>query len=130
MRRIVVRSGGEHTPTGRATGGTGPALSRERFLQGESVEAGVRTSILDSWRRCRFLALSPERSDLPFREDFDPDSRLVRAAVPVLDRLRSRFAGSEMNISVADANGTVLLRRFGEASMAERLPAIQTVPGF
>lgn len=35
-----------------------------------------------------------------------------------------------MNISVADANGTVLLRRFGQASLARALPDIQTVPGF
>lgn len=104
--------------------------SRERFLQGEPIETGVRSSILDSWRRCRSLALSPDQSNLPFRDDFDPEGRIVRAAVPVLDRLQSRFAGTEMNISVADGNGTVLLRRFGRASMADRLPAIQTVPGF
>ncbi len=120
-------------PTGRATGGTGPALVRERFLQGEPVdvtEGGVRTSILDSWRRCRTLGLSPDRSDLPFHDGFDPDGPLVRAAVPVLDRLQSRYSGSEINISVADANGTVLLRRFGEPMLAGGLPAIQRVPGF
>ncbi|WP_405866661.1 SpoIIE family protein phosphatase [Streptomyces sp. NBC_00005] len=126
----MVRSGGEPIPTGRATGGTGPARFRERFLQGEPVEAGVRTSILNSWQRCRSMGLSPDQSDLPFREDFDPDARLVHAAVPVLDRLQLRFAGSAMNISVADASGTVLLRRFGETSLARSLPAIQSVPGF
>ncbi|WP_405884684.1 SpoIIE family protein phosphatase [Streptomyces sp. NBC_01384] len=126
----MVRSGGVPMPTGRATGGTGPARSRERFLQGEPVEAGVRTPILNSWRRSRSLGLSPDQSDLPFRDDFDRDGRIVRAAVPVLDRLQAKFAGSAMNISVADANGTVLLRRFGEASLARRLPAIQRVPGF
>jgi serine phosphatase RsbU (regulator of sigma subunit)/anti-sigma regulatory factor (Ser/Thr protein kinase) len=125
----VDRSGGE-IPTGRATGGTGPARFRERFLQGEPVAAGVRASILDSWLRCRTLGLSPDQSGLPFRDDFDPDGRIVRAAVPVLDRLQSTFAGSAMNISLADASGTVLLRRFGEASQARTLPAIQTVPGF
>ncbi|MDX3225175.1 SpoIIE family protein phosphatase [Streptomyces sp. ME19-01-6] len=108
----------------------GPARFRERFLQGEPVEAGVRTPILSSWQRCRSLGLSPDQSDLPFREDIDPDDRIIRAAVPVLDRLQSRFAGSAVNISVADANGTVLLRRFGEASLARSLPAIQSVPGF
>nr|WP_200307250.1 SpoIIE family protein phosphatase [Streptomyces adelaidensis] len=90
----------------------------------------MRTSILNSWRRCRSLGLSPDQSDLPFRDDFDRDDRIARAAVPVLDRLQSRFAGSAMNISVADATGTVLLRRFGQASLAGGLPAIQTVPGF
>ncbi|WP_060907541.1 SpoIIE family protein phosphatase [Streptomyces scabiei] len=134
----MVRSDGEPILTGRATDGTspalfrdrGPAVLRERFLQGESPETGVRTSILSSWQRCRSLGLSPDRSDLPFRDDFDRDDRIARAAVPVLDRLESRFAGSAMNISVADANGTVLLRRFGEASLARGLPDIQTVPGF
>jgi len=126
----VVRSGWEPMPTGRATGGTGPARFRERFLQGEPVGTGVRTSILDSWQRCRSMGLSPDQSDLPFREDFDPDDRLVHAAVPVLDRLQSRFAGSAINVSVADESGTVVLRRFGQASLARSLPEIQSVPGF
>ncbi|QFQ95683.1 SpoIIE family protein phosphatase [Streptomyces phaeolivaceus] len=126
----MVRSDDEPILPGRATDGTGPTLFRERFLQGEPLETGVRTSILSSWRRCRSLGLSPDRSDLPFRDDFDRDDRIARAAVPVLDRLESRFAGSAMNISVADANGTVLLRRFGQTSLARGLPDIQTVPGF
>ncbi|MEV7543684.1 SpoIIE family protein phosphatase [Streptomyces sp. NPDC089915] len=109
---------------------TGPARSRERFLGGEPVETGVRGPILDSWLRCRLLGLSPDRSELPFREDFDPDSRLLRAAGPVLDELRDRFSGSRMNIAVADADGMVLRRRFGEPSLARSLPPIQTVPGF
>ncbi|MFJ9150862.1 SpoIIE family protein phosphatase [Streptomyces sp. NPDC102270] len=124
------RSGGEPIPTGRATDGTRPASFRVRFLQGEQVEGGVRTSILSSWQRCRSLGLSPDQNDLPFREDFDPDGRLVHASVPVLDRLQVKFAGSAMNISVADASGTVLLRRFGGMSLARSLPAIQRVPGF
>ncbi|MEU0677072.1 SpoIIE family protein phosphatase [Streptomyces sp. NPDC006172] len=126
----MVLPGGEPIPTRPATGGAGPARSRERFLQGEPVETGVRASILHSWQRCGSLGLSPDQDDLPFRDDFDPDGHIVRAAAPVLDRLQYRFAGSPMNISVADASGTVLLRRFGEASPARALPAIQRVPGF
>ncbi|MET9680093.1 SpoIIE family protein phosphatase [Streptomyces coeruleorubidus] len=126
----MVRSGEEPKPAGRATDGTGPARLRERFLQGEQVDAGVRTSILNSWQRCRSLGLSPDTTDLPYREDFDPGGRIVRAAVPVLDRLQDAFSGSQVNISVADANGTVLLRRFGDPAMARSLPAIQRVPGF
>ncbi|PNG22602.1 SpoIIE family protein phosphatase [Streptomyces cahuitamycinicus] len=126
----MIRSGEEPRPAGRATDGTGPASLRELFLQGEPVETGVRTSILNSWQRCRSLGLSPDTLDLPYREDFDPGGRIVRAAAPVLDRLQATFAGSQVNISVADANGTVLLRRFGNPSMARSLPAIQVVPGF
>ncbi|MFK0256495.1 SpoIIE family protein phosphatase [Streptomyces sp. NPDC090445] len=108
----------------------GPARSRERFMLGEPVEGGVRSPILSSWERCRLLGLSPDQSELPFRDDFDPDSRLVRAAAPVLDQLASRFAGSRMNVCLADGNGTVLLRRFGDPSLARSLPPIQAVPGF
>ncbi|MEW2401121.1 SpoIIE family protein phosphatase [Streptomyces sp. NPDC046862] len=126
----MVRSGETPIAAGRAAGGAAPAHNRERFMQGEPVDGGVRPSILNSWQRSRALGLSPDQSELPFREDFDADGRLVRAATPVVDRLQRRFAGSSMNISVADANGTVLLRRFGEASMARSLPAIQSVPGF
>ncbi|MFF7791596.1 SpoIIE family protein phosphatase [Streptomyces sp. NPDC007991] len=126
----MVRSGEEPKPAGRAAEGTGPARLRDRFLQGEPVDTGVRTSILNSWRRSRSLGLSPDQTDLPYREDFDAGGRIVRAAVPVLDRLQDTFSGSQVNISVADANGTVLLRRFGDPSMARNLPAIQRVPGF
>ncbi|WP_432117524.1 SpoIIE family protein phosphatase [Streptomyces sp. bgisy032] len=126
----MVRSGEQPRSAGRATQGTGPARLRERFLQGEPVEAGVRTPILNSWQRCRSLGLSPERADLPYTDDFDPDGRVVRAALPVLDRLQAAFSGSQVNISVADADGTVLLRRFGDPAMAGSLPPIQVVPGF
>ncbi|MEV0988500.1 SpoIIE family protein phosphatase [Streptomyces sp. NPDC049949] len=108
----------------------GPARSRERFLVGEPIADGVRGPILHSWQRCQSLGLSPDQTDLPYRDDFDPDSRLVHAARPVLDELASRFAGSQMNVSLADGNGTVLQRRFGEPALARSLPPIQTVPGF
>ncbi|MFE3497643.1 SpoIIE family protein phosphatase [Streptomyces sp. NPDC059169] len=109
---------------------TGPARSRERFLLGEPLQEDVRGPILSSWQRSRLLGLSPDQVELPYQPDFDPDSRLVRAAGPVLERLQSRFAGSMMNICLADEHGTVLQRRFGEESLAHSLPPIQSVPGF
>ncbi|MFD9408119.1 SpoIIE family protein phosphatase [Streptomyces sp. NPDC059989] len=111
----------------------GPVRSRDRFLHGESVdsvEGSVRSPILSSWQRSRLLGLSPDQSELPFTQDFDADGRIVRAAGPVLDRLQYIFSGSQMNICLADGHGTVLERRFGEKSMATRLAAIQTLPGF
>ncbi|MFC3574117.1 SpoIIE family protein phosphatase [Streptomyces yaanensis] len=115
---------------GVAEGGIDLARIREHFLQGGPVESGVRSLILNSWQRCRLLGLSPDRMELPYRQDFDPEARLVRAADPVLDRLENRFAGSRMNIGLADAEGMVLARRFGERSLARRLPPFQVVPGF
>ncbi|MFF4223656.1 SpoIIE family protein phosphatase [Streptomyces abikoensis] len=108
----------------------GPVLARDQFLRGESVEAAVRDPILNSWQRSVSLGLSPDGCELPFVQDLDIEGRLARAAGPVMDRLRERFAGRSVNVSLADGRGAVLQRRFGEASMAGRLPAIQTVPGF
>ncbi|WP_420878088.1 GAF domain-containing protein, partial [Streptomyces rhizosphaericus] len=119
---------------GLARGDIGPAYPRERFLEGEAVQGGVqggvRNLILNSWQRCRSLGLPLGGMELPYRADVDPESRLVRAAGPVLDRLRARFMGSQMNISLADGSGMVLLRRFGDESWARTLPDIQRVPGF
>ncbi|MFD3619018.1 SpoIIE family protein phosphatase [Streptomyces sp. NPDC058676] len=108
----------------------GPSRARERFLEGGPVEGGVRELILSSWQRSVLLGLSPDQSELPYREDVDLDSRLVHAAGPVLDWLQSRFSGRRMNVALADASGTVLQRRFGMASMPSQLAPIQSVPGF
>ncbi|WP_406473202.1 SpoIIE family protein phosphatase [Streptomyces platensis] len=108
----------------------GPARAREQFLRGGSVEGAVRSPILDSWQRSRSLGLTPDGCELPFSQDLDLDGRLIRAAVPVLDRLENRFSGRNMNVSLADGRGAVLQRRFGEPSLVRHLAAIQSVPGF
>jgi serine phosphatase RsbU (regulator of sigma subunit) len=108
----------------------GPSRVRERFLEDGLVQGGVRDVILSSWQRSVLLGLSPDQTELPYREDIDLDGRLVHAAEPVLDWLQSRFAGRSMNVALADASGTVLQRRFGLRSMAGQLAPIQSVPGF
>ncbi|MEW2578532.1 SpoIIE family protein phosphatase [Streptomyces syringium] len=108
----------------------GPALAREQFLGGGSVEGAVRNPILNSWQRCRSLGLAPDGCELPFVQDLDLDGRLVRAATPVMDRLRVMFDGRSMNVALADERGAVLQRRFGEPSMVRHLAPIQSVPGF
>ncbi|MFJ2753653.1 SpoIIE family protein phosphatase [Streptomyces sp. NPDC087297] len=108
----------------------GPVRSRDRFLHGQSVDGNVRSTILSSWQRCQLLGLSPDGAELPLMEGLDLEVPIVRAAGPVLDRLESIFAGSSMNISLADGRGTVLARRFGDRSLLRRLPPIQSVPGY
>src|SRR4051812_1155156 len=104
-RSGVIRPGEEAILAGLVAGGIGPARSRERFLEGEAVRGdGVRGLIWNSWQRCRVLGLPLGGFELPYRH-FDPEDRLVRAAGPVLDRLRIRFQGSPMNIALADGSG-------------------------
>ncbi|MEK2476978.1 SpoIIE family protein phosphatase [Streptomyces noursei] len=108
----------------------GPARARDQFLRGESVDAAVRSPILNSWERSLALGLSPAGCALPYRSDLDLEGRLVRAAEPVLDRLQELFADRDMNVSLADGRGAVLQRRFGKPSQVRRLAAIQSVPGY
>ncbi|WP_190131462.1 SpoIIE family protein phosphatase [Streptomyces mashuensis] len=109
----------------------GPVAARERFFRdGQPVAGAVRSQILSSWQRAQSLGLSPDGCELPFVDDLDLEGRLVRAAAPVLDRLEAHFAGRNMNVALADARGAVLERRFGEASLARKLPPIQSLPGF
>ncbi|MGW1199730.1 SpoIIE family protein phosphatase [Streptomyces sp. NPDC002536] len=108
----------------------GPALARERFLLGGTAGKGVRSLILSSWERSRSLGLSPDGCELPYTQDLDLDGRLVLAAGPVMDRLQARFAGTHMNVSLADGRGAVLQRRFGDPSLVRLLDPIQSVPGF
>ncbi|MBF6047546.1 SpoIIE family protein phosphatase [Streptomyces sp. NRRL B-1677] len=115
---------------GLVTEDIGPVLAREQFFSGAPVEGAVRDPILDSWQRSRSLGLSPDGCELPYFPDIDLDGRLVRAAGPVLDRLQARFAGRNMNVSLADGRGAVLQRRFGDTTLVRRLAAIQSVPGF
>jgi serine phosphatase RsbU (regulator of sigma subunit) len=91
--------------------------SRERFLEGEPVETGVRGLILSSWQRCQFLGLSPNGCAPVLVQDFDAESRLVRAAVPVLDRMAAEVADTRVTFALTNEDGTVLRRRFGQTSM-------------
>ncbi|MEW9516134.1 SpoIIE family protein phosphatase [Streptomyces tubercidicus] len=107
-----------------------PHHAREQFLQGELIEDSVRGSILSSWERCRVMGLSPNQPDPPYWPDLDVDGRLVRAAEPVLDQLQATFAGTGVRVGLTDERGAVLARRFGEPTMARRLPPIHSMPGF
>lgn len=58
------------------------------------------------------------------------DSRLVRAAQPVLDRLESALADAPMSVILTDAHGCVLERRCGEHALIKQLDSILLAPGF
>lgn len=93
-----------------------------------SAEAGVRAEILASWRRSQSLGIDRERPMLPVADDLDPDSRLVRAAAPVLRRLCGRFSGLPVSVTLADAQARILDRR-GEPGVLDLMDAASLVPG-
>ncbi|MFI6206242.1 SpoIIE family protein phosphatase [Streptomyces sp. NPDC051041] len=88
----------------------------------------VRPEILASWRRSQSLGIDRERAALPIDRDLDPDSRLIRAAAPVLDRLCERFSGIPVTVALADSRANIV-DRWGDPVGLELMDAASLVPG-
>ncbi|MGW4349604.1 SpoIIE family protein phosphatase [Streptomyces sp. NPDC004690] len=94
----------------------------------EPPVVGVRPEILASWQRSHSLGIDQEGVTLPVERDLDPDSRLLRAAAPVLDLLRRRFSGLPVTIALADAHARLVDRR-GDPAGLDLMDAASLVPG-
>lgn len=68
--------------------------AHERFLAGARVDADVRDSVLDSWKRCRSAGLEPDRLLVPYAPDLTLDDAFLHAADPVL---------ADLAVSLTDA---------------------------
>ncbi|GAA5051797.1 GAF domain-containing protein/anti-sigma regulatory factor (Ser/Thr protein kinase) [Thermocatellispora tengchongensis] len=106
------------------------AAAHERFHEGRAAGRIVRPSILTSWQRCRSLGLVPDRLEVPYLEDLDLESRLCRAAAPVLAKVESALAGTGVSMILTDGKGRVIQRRGGEPELNRRLDAIRLAVGF
>ncbi|MFV2121878.1 GAF domain-containing protein, partial [Streptomyces sp. Act-28] len=71
----------------------------------------MRAEILASWERSRSLGIDAEGAALPVESDLDPDSRLIRAAAPVLERLCARFSGLPITVALVDTHAHIIDRR-------------------
>lgn len=67
---------------------------------------------------------------VPYQPDYDRESRMVRAATPVLDRLEQALAGSDACVIVTDRKGWVRDRRVGEKRLSAHLDRVHLAPGF
>src|SRR5262249_58249652 len=62
--------------------------------------------------------------------DVERDSRLERAAAPVLAQLVEDLAGTESSLVLTDERGHVIDRRVSEPHFLARLDEIRLAPGF
>ncbi|MGP4051348.1 SpoIIE family protein phosphatase [Streptomyces sp. 2A115] len=104
--------------------------AHERFLSGARVEADVRDSILDSWKRCRSVGLEPNRLLIPYVEDLGLEDRFLTAAGPVFDRLTSALSDANVTVVLADAKARVIQRGGTDPALNARLDSVQFAPGF
>ncbi|MBX4171174.1 hypothetical protein K3M35_21380, partial [Rhodococcus sp. DMU2021] len=78
----------------------------------DSASPRVRPEIEQSWRRCRAIGAASDGSRLRYI-DTPTDSKLVRAARPVLDRLADQLADAPVTILLASQDATIVDRRAG-----------------
>ncbi|WP_454326541.1 SpoIIE family protein phosphatase [Streptomyces glaucescens] len=90
--------------------------------------ADLRPEIVASWQRSLSLGIDREGAALPIERDLDPDSRLIRAATPVLDRLCERFSGISVTVALADSRANIV-GRWGDPVGLRLMDAASLVPG-
>ncbi|MCX4831988.1 sigma 54-interacting transcriptional regulator [Streptomyces sp. NBC_01016] len=107
------------------------ARARLQFLtHAEPPAQIVPEGIRNSWQRSKYLGVGTDEVVAPYQPDYDRESRLVRAAAPVLDRLERTLAGSDASVIVTDRKGWVRDRRVGEKRLSTHLDRVHLAPGF
>ncbi|MFG2590277.1 sigma-54-dependent Fis family transcriptional regulator [Streptomyces sp. NPDC048438] len=107
------------------------ARARLKFLETAELPAAiVPEGIRNSWQRSKYLGIGTDEVVVPYQPDYDRESRLVRAATPVLDRLERALAGSDACVIVTDRKGWVRDRRVGEKRLSAHLDRVHLAPGF
>jgi transcriptional regulator of acetoin/glycerol metabolism len=105
--------------------------ARAAFLSGDDDPAGVRSQIVQSWRRCRMSGVDADRPDLPFLPDPEVGtSKLYLAAQPILERCAERLLDANSSIVLADRRARVLGRWSGDRALDRSLEQANVARGF
>lgn len=101
------------------------------MLAQDGPDVGVRPIIARSWARSTACGVG-QGSDLqlPYDEDVDDDSRLIRTAEPVLERLMATMSETRYSLLLADPDGRLIHRWVGTNALHGRLDSASIAPGF
>lgn len=83
-----------------------------------------------SWRRSISAGAARKAGSFHHVNEFDADSRLIRAARPVLDRLETMLQGMNTAIFLADRTGQIVARRVAGRSERARFDNACAAEGF
>ena len=110
---------------------------REKFLTVGSVDAVrsvdehiLRPAVLDSWRRSQVLRVHTDRVELPYVREPNRDSRLARAAAPVLQRVADDLAAQTVGVLLTSTDAVVLERTAAEVSVLNAWDTTSIAPGY
>ena len=107
------------------------AAARADFLEsGRPDAAGVPDVVRASWRRSRSAGVDADVYLVQYHEDVDYDTRLVRCARPVIERLSDDMLDIPVTIALADANARIVDRLDCSTSVARVLDGVDFFKGF
>ena len=91
----------------------------------------MRPVIERSWERSSACGVvTGSDLSLPYNHDFDEDSRLFRAAQPVIERLVDTMSDAPHSLLLADPDARIIHRWVGMKSLHGRLDRAGIAPGF
>jgi transcriptional regulator of acetoin/glycerol metabolism len=109
----------------------------ELYLEKEVLDPRlVRTSVANSWRRCRLLHIDPlqnigaqdDRGGRLLEERLCEKEQLIRIARPFMHDLYHFFSGSEFQVVLTDEHG-LLLEVVGDQGIITRTREVHLFPG-
>ncbi|SFL44917.1 sigma-54-dependent Fis family transcriptional regulator [Geodermatophilus ruber] len=105
--------------------------ARAGFLEhGAAGAAGVRNVVAASWRRSQEAGVDADEYRITYHEDVDLDSRLVRCARPVIDRLAEEMVDVPVAIALSDAQARIVHRLDCSSSVGRPLDRVDFTAGF
>ncbi|HEX5620761.1 MAG TPA: helix-turn-helix domain-containing protein [Solirubrobacteraceae bacterium] len=104
---------------------------RERFAATGAADDSVEGAILASWIRSRLCGAGPDRREARYDGSIgDADSRLQRAARPVLETLSADITDTPTALLLSDPDARVLRRWASESTMARLMDRVCAAEGF
>ncbi|MFE4956129.1 sigma-54-dependent Fis family transcriptional regulator [Streptomyces sp. NPDC056653] len=102
---------------------------REEFLRSGTTSLAVREDIASSWKRSSSWSVRPDAVEAPYHPDFNPESRLLRAAGPVLRSMTESLGSLGLSLLVGDSEGLIIDRRVQDNRLLGRLDRFNVTPG-
>src|SRR5689334_4104424 len=105
--------------------------AREKFITAGAADSQVvAPDVLSSWRRSQALRVHPDRVELPYVREPDPQAPLVVAAAPVLRRIADDLAAQAVSVVLTSADGLVLERVTADPAMQRALDDVHLARGY
>lgn len=107
------------------------SLIREGLLAEAVSEPGVPAAIVRSWRRSLASSVPYDGgAKVRYVNNIDPESLLIRAATPVLDRLENDLVDVNVAMVLSDESGQIILRRTRDRTQTRKFDRASVAQGF